>query len=101
MNSQKDDVTSNIFSYFYVAKTRAIIKRIKELRVFDLDKSWSPKTKVEEIEKAQIKKEDLMEETKVLIDRLGTEFDRYFPRPDSDQLLMMMFHPIMVRLGFP
>jgi hypothetical protein len=41
-----------------------------------------------------------MDETKVLIDRLVQEFNKYFPTPDSDQLLMMMCHPVMVRLGF-
>jgi hypothetical protein len=100
MQTQKDAVNSNIFSYFYIAKTRGIIKRINQLQVFSLDKSWTPKTKVEDIDKVLIKKEDLMDETKTLMERLIVEFDKYFPQPDSDQLLMMSLHPIMVKLGF-
>ena len=99
MHSQKDDVTSNVFLYFFVARTRAAISRIKELRVYSLDESWTPKTTIEDIPKVKINKEDLMEETKTLIDRLVREFNRYFPQPDSDQLLMMVMHPIMVWSG--
>jgi hypothetical protein len=29
------------------------------------------------------------------------EFDHYFASPDSDQILMMVFHPLMLRKGFP
>lgn len=47
-----------------------------------------------------MKKNELMEETQFLIERLVNEFNKYFPHPDSDQLLMMMFHPIMVHSGF-
>jgi hypothetical protein len=100
MKSQEDDVSSNVFAYFMVAKTRAAIRRIKSLKVFNLNESWTPKTPVEDIPKIAITKNDLMEETQFLITRLIIEYDRYFPHPDSDQLLMMMFHPIMVNSGF-
>jgi hypothetical protein len=100
MKSQSDSATSNVLSYFYVAKTRAIIQRIKTLRVYDLNESWTPKTPVEDIKMIPIKFDDLMEETKLLIKRLVSEFNRYFPHPDTDQLLMMMLHPIMIRMGF-
>jgi hypothetical protein len=100
MSSQRDDVTSNVFAYFNVARTRAGISRIRELRVFNLAESWTPKTEIQHIQKVTIKKEDLMEDTQTLIQRLVKEYDYYFPAPDSDQLLMMAFHPVMVWSGF-
>ena len=98
--AMKYDVMSYCFSYFKVAKTRAVIERITNLSVFDFDASWTPKTKVEDIKKKIININDCMKDTKTLIKRLLVEFNKYFPNPDSDQLLMMIFHPIMVRHGF-
>ncbi len=100
MRSQKDDVNTNVFSYYNVAMTRAAIKRIKELMVMNLDKTWKPKWTEKNIPKIKITKEELMDDTKVLINRLVKELNFYFPNPDSDQILMMVFHPIMVWGGF-
>jgi hypothetical protein len=100
MQSQKDDVTNNVFSYYYVARTRSAIQLVTKLRVFDLAKRWTPRTTVEKIDTVIITKDNLMDETKMLIARLCTEFDCYFPEPYSDQLIMMMMYPIMLWAGF-
>ena len=100
MASQKDDVTSNVLSYYYVAYARACISKLVALDVYDLDKVWTPQTKVDKIPLKKIRKDDLQGGTIILITRFEKEFNKYFLEPDTDQLMMMMFHPVMVWTGF-
>jgi hypothetical protein len=101
MNSQKDDVTGCVFSYFYVARSRFLMKKISMLNVVDLSKNqWTHKDDFDCIPKILTPIEDLQADTLTLIKRFEVEFQRYFPHPDSDQVMMMVFHPIMIWRGF-
>jgi hypothetical protein len=100
MSSQKEGCTSNVFSYYYVARARTCISKLKYLDVYDLDESWTPATPTERIPLKRLRREDLLDETKELIERFDSEFEKYFPYPDTDQILMMMLHPVMLWSGF-
>jgi hypothetical protein len=41
-----------------------------------------------------------MHDSQLLLDRFSNEFDHYFGKPDSDQRLMMVLHPLFVWQGF-
>jgi hypothetical protein len=98
--SQEDNVDANCFSYYHVASAKYYITQLKSIKVFDLSAHWTADIDVTKIPQIQKTRDELNEETKKLIDRFKIEFDKYFPRPDSDQLLMMLFHPVMVWAGF-
>jgi hypothetical protein len=100
MNSQKDDVTGCVFSYFYVARSRFLMRKIDMLKVIDISKQYTHKDDFDGIPKILTPLENLQEDTRTLIKRFEVEFQRYFPHPDSDQLMMMVFHPIMIWRGF-
>jgi hypothetical protein len=46
------------------------------------------------------KKGRLLDYTEELFNCFHIEFDNYFRAPDSDQILIMVFHPLMIRAGF-
>jgi hypothetical protein len=100
MSSQQEGCTSNVFSYYFVARARTCISKLKHLDVCDLDESWTPGTPIDKVLLKQIQKENLLDETLTLIDRFDTEFAKYFPHLDTDQIIMMMLHPAMLWSGF-
>jgi hypothetical protein len=100
MSSKQEGCTSNVFSYYYVARARTCIAKFKFLDVYDLDKSWSPDTPTDRIPLKRVPRESLLEKTKVLIDCFDSKFENYLPYPDTDQILMMMLHPVMLWSGF-
>lgn len=100
MTSQEDNVDSNCFSYYQVSQARHLLKTSKSYNIIDLCDHWTPETEVIKIPKVTRKREQLLPCSQKLIDRLVSEFDRYFPSPDSDQIMMMVLHPVMVWSGF-
>ncbi|MGL4342899.1 MAG: hypothetical protein ACRCSZ_10905, partial [Lactococcus lactis] len=102
MTSQQQSVESNCFSYYHVVSARYYLKSSTEFPVIDLKNKaqWQPTTDVCKIPTILIQKENLMESTIELIDRFEKEFLHYFKAPDSDQILMMIFHPLMAWMGF-
>ena len=57
---------------------------------------WTPTTDINAIPVMTIQSPQLRPETRMLINRFLKEFDHYFGEPDSDQIKMMMLHPVMV-----
>lgn len=101
MTSQQQSVESNCFSYYHVVNARFYLRTSTEFEVFDLSKDhWLPTTDINKIPTVVMLKEDLMSSTQKLIDRFEDEFQNYFAEPDSDQILMMVFHPLMIWMGF-
>jgi hypothetical protein len=100
MSSQKESVSSNVFSYYLTAQARYYLNNITALDVVNLGESWGPDKTLKELPKIKIRKENLMEETKELLIRFDKEFLHYFAQPDSDQILMMGLHPLMFWNGF-
>lgn len=100
MTSQEDSIDSNCFSYFQVANARHLLRNNFTFNVVDLSEHWTTDTDVRKIPCIQKTKNMLLPSSSKLIDRLVNEFDRYFPEPDSDQLMMMVLHPVMVWSGF-
>jgi hypothetical protein len=100
MTSQQDSIDSNCFSYFQVANARHLLRTNFTFNVVDLSEHWTTDTDVKKLPCVQKTKNMLLPASSQLIDRLVKEFDRYFPEPDSDQLMMMVLHPVMVWSGF-
>jgi hypothetical protein len=101
MTSQQQSVESNCFSYYHVVSARFYLKSSSEFPVIDINKdNWKPTTEMSKIPTTLILKENLMAHTVELIDRFEAEFLNYFKAPDSDQILMMVFHPLMAWMGF-
>jgi hypothetical protein len=101
MTSQQQSVESNCFSYYHVVSARFYLKSSTEFPVIDINKdNWKPTTEMSKIPTTLILKENLMANTVELIDRFEAEFLNYFKTPDSDQILMMVFHPLMAWMGF-
>jgi hypothetical protein len=99
MTSQKESVDSNCFSYYSVANARYFIETKKKLKVLELGGNWYPSTEIAKWPMVTMQIEQLNDQTQVLLERLVKEFDHYFKRPDSDQTMMMVLHPVMVWRG--
>ena len=101
MTSQKQTVESNCFSYYHAVSARFYLKSSTEFPVIDLSNDqWKPTTEVSKIPTTMIRRDKLLESTVELVERFETEFGNYFKAPDSDQILMMVFHPLMAWMGF-
>jgi hypothetical protein len=100
LTSQKQSVDSNCYSYYNVAHARYYIKTSKQFKVFNLFAQWAPTKEAWGIPTQNVLKVDLLPQSRILIDRLVKEFDHYFPKPDSDQILMMIFNPVFHWSGF-
>ncbi len=101
MTSQIDNIDANCFSYFNVAKTRDSLVMITEmgLNVLDVSATWAPTLEPSLIPTVTKGYHQLELATQTLIGRLVKEYDTYFPFPDSDQIQMMLLHPVMVWKG--
>jgi hypothetical protein len=100
MQSQQDSADSNCFSYFQVATARYAICKQPIIKMLDMTTMWDPCTEISKLPMIKKERRNLSDETVELIERFDKEFMRYFPKPDSDQLIMMVFHPVMVWMGF-
>jgi hypothetical protein len=100
MTSQTQSINSNRLSFFNVHNACYVLSSSLKYKVVDLDKINSPMILTKDNKYETVKKINLLPFTNRLIDRFHVEFDHYFGFPDSDQQLMMVFHPLMVRAGF-
>jgi hypothetical protein len=101
MCSQKDSVDMNCFSFFVVVQARFLLTTKKVFTVPKLSEYWEPTSPMKEIPSNDLEAAQLLEDSRTLLKRFQLEFDHYFVSPDSDQILMMVFHPLMLRKGFP
>ena len=94
--SQTEEPGEVAFSWFGISMARLRFKdRNKPYVVVDTTQSWPPNKSFEDLPVAKIPYDLLQEETKTFIQRLINEFDKYFPAPDSDQVIAMILHPII------
>lgn len=96
MTTQQDNIDSNCFSYLQVAKARYLLKTNDTYNVVDLTDHWTPDTDISKIPIVSKLTTSMLPSSQKLLTRLVTEFDKYFVEPDSDQIMMMVMHPIMV-----
>lgn len=100
MTSQRDDPGWIAFSWFEVTLSKAkLFSNNAVFKVFDTSVMWSPQSSTDEIPLITSRTEGLHEESKELLKRIKKEFDTYFPLPDSDQVIAMYIHPVMVSYG--
>jgi hypothetical protein len=95
MESQTEAPGYNCFSYYSVWHCRSNLSCIRQLQCYDVRKSWPPNTLLKDIAVIGLNTQHLMKETKEFIDCLNDEYKRYFPSPDDDQKVMMVFHLIL------
>lgn len=100
MTTQTQSVDSNCFSYFTVAYARFFVQSATKFKVIDFSQNYNATTPVNKIPTITLQINQLNPETQVFITRLVKEFDLYFRYPDSDQVIMMIFHPVMAWRGF-
>ena len=100
MTSQKQSVDANCFSFYGVAHARYMIEQAKNLKVVELSSHYNHAMEFSNIPHVTLDIDQLNPLTQTLLERLVKEFDFYFKYPDSDQTLMMIFHPVMVWRGF-
>jgi hypothetical protein len=100
MTSQKEGVNANTLSYYHVAMARNKIDIVTKLSVVDLNQTWLPDIDATKIPVISKELNELLPETNELINRFKKEFRHYFPQPDGDQVMMMVFNPLMVWSGF-
>jgi hypothetical protein len=97
---QQESADSNCFSYFQVASARYSICKQPFIKMIDMMRLWDPETELEKIPTVKKARNQLSLETTELVSRFDKEFKHSFPKPDFDQLVMMVFHPVMVWRGF-
>jgi hypothetical protein len=99
MTFQKQSVDSNCFSYYSVAYARYIIESAKSFKVIEVSHNYTAATPVSKIPTITLLINQLQPDTQLFITRLIKEFNLYFRAPDSDQVKMMIFHPVMAWRG--
>jgi hypothetical protein len=100
MVSQQESADSNCFSYYQAASAQYAICTHPDINVPNMSVFWDPETELDKIPTVNKTRNLLSNKTNELVSRFEKEFKRYFPKLDSDQLAMMVFHPVMVWMGF-
>ena len=101
MVSQSQEAGEIAFSWYEVAMCRYLLKsKARKFKVIDCSHSWSPDISFENIPTVRLAYEQLTTTSQKFIDRLIVEFDRYFPVPDTDQLVAMHLHPVIQKNCF-
>ena len=101
MASQGNETGEIAFSWFEVSMCLLTLKSKKrKYSVVHTAQSWSPDTQMEQLPTIKLVYDQLTTSSQELIDRLIIEFARYFPGPDSDQLLAMHLHPVTQKNTF-
>jgi hypothetical protein len=101
MATQEDSIDSNCFSYYNVKETRHKVTHCQTIRVVNLNSIWDPEEDITKNPTKTIlrKRDHLLVDTQNLLDRLSYEYNSYFKNPDSDQVKMMLLHPVMMWRG--
>jgi hypothetical protein len=99
MTSQKQSIDANCFSYYSVANAKFMIESAKKLQVIDFSNYYTTSMDFSKIPIINLEIHQLNQLSQDFMKRLVKEFDFYFKGPDGDQLLMMVFHPVMVWSG--
>lgn len=101
LSSQVDYPGYNCWAYYCMAYCKSTLSMCNVLSIIDLSvHNWNHKTKISKIPRRNLKKEDWSVHTIEFIDRLIAEYEKYFPGPDEDMIIMMHMHPYMVWGGF-
>ena len=99
MSSQSETPGSIGFGWFCIVECRYRLELILEgksrLMIIDISKKYDPFLPAEKLPKAEIGREEMLDETKEFITRLIKELNFYLPNADSDQLIALNLHPIM------
>jgi hAT family C-terminal dimerisation region len=96
LTMQVDNPGYSSFAYYEISKVKFHLRTLSQVDCYDISKVFQD---LSYIPKTEIKRVDLMWDTKVFLNRLYDELNNYFPEPDFDQYLQMFFHPLMIRGG--
>ena len=101
MKSQRDLPGFIALCWFQVAFTWAQILTADDSLCIDLNKNWKPSTLANKIPQVKIKRVKMQPRSHKLLERLDKEFTNYLPVPDSDMILSILIHPVMLGVGLP
>jgi hypothetical protein len=102
LQTQMDKIGELCFLWYdvYLAKYRIVMPSM-QYDVIDTSRStWNPTSDKENIPRIRLTRSQLHGDAQEFMKRLETEFDRYFPKPDTDCQVAMKLHPLMVLWGF-
>lgn len=99
LTSQQESVDSNCLSYLQIQIARFYISCEETFSVINIQKQWKPNLDIDLIPMNTLGKHQLSSNSINLINKLKYELRHYFKQPDSDVLMMMVYHPIMVKGG--
>lgn len=100
MEHQRDIPGMIAFSWLSVAIVRKkLFGDRATYKIVDVSKVWKPSVKITDLPRQSYTFGDLQETTKMLVERIEREMETYFPKPDDDQILAVVLHPVMVGLG--
>lgn len=99
MTSQQESVDSNCISFYQIQSAIYSLTCKEKFNVININDTWKPNTEIEKIPTNTLSKTQLSANSIALIENFQREFSLYFKEPDSDQQMMMVFHPIMVYGG--
>ena len=102
MKSQMEGFGEISYSWMNVAMAKYKLQNDKlPLRCVAISSSiWAPNMTANNLERIDIPRESLSEDTKKFIARLIENLDDYFLGPDDDQLVSMKLHPLIQASGF-
>jgi len=92
---QHDDPGELAFSWMecYLCYSQFKTKESSGYRVCDVTKTWLPNTSIDLLPRVTMVYDDFTEVGRKFIDRLCSEMERYFPHPDTDQIIAVLLHP--------
>lgn len=102
MTSQGNEPGEIAFSWFELSMCwiRYKDKTKQKYNVVDVTQSWSPDTAFDKLPTVKMGYTMMSPLGQKFINRLIHEFGKYFPCPDSDQLIAMNLHPVIQKNTF-
>jgi len=95
MESQREQPGQLAFSWIEVSLAQHKLKNLEVLKVIDTSRAVSSSSEP----RIEVPKANIQPITVNLLDRFERQFVNYFPHPDSDQIIAMMVHPVVISLG--
>jgi hypothetical protein len=100
MTSQVEETSYNSIAYFKVMNIRFALQQQRVFKCYDVRNVPSQDRQMGYAVQKDIDRDELNENSVMLLSRLEREYTTYFPEPDDDQVLQMFYHPFMQRSGF-
>ena len=95
METQREDEGHIAFSWYEIALARFRLRTSRQFEVIDTNAAVA----TEKPRRVPVKRENLQPIAKKLLVRMDNEYERYYTKPDTDQVVAAFSHPVMVAMG--